>query len=126
MDRKKLICKSAVFIVLFLVAIFLKNIFNNEWFCASHAYELIILDLVIYFILGNFLSLGSRMMSLKNIHFHLHYFLVVLICMLLIVLCYILYNYLPAVIVNNLDTIDLFFASYAGANFPSIFFDENK
>ena len=121
MTKHRHTLESISFIIFFAIAFFSINAFNNEKLHILHLGEFIILKLVIYFILGVFLNLINKKINFKDIRFNFFNFIVALICILLVIFCFIFYAFMPSIIIKNLDIIELFLLAYAGANFSAAF-----
>ncbi|MGE4215333.1 MAG: hypothetical protein AB7E42_11240 [Anaerotignaceae bacterium] len=111
-----------VFSVLILIAIEIFNTQNNKFIPYQLVYAAIF-NVIVCILIGMYINSINRNISFKNFKFNISRFLIFIGCLIVIVLLWAFYGYLPKIITSYFTIVHYLISIYAGANLLSALFD---
>ncbi len=116
MEKNRQGARLLLFAAFFLVIVWLWGALGQKLSPHFEIVPWIVFQNVLYFIMGIILNSVGKRLDFHSVRVNGFRLAVVLVCALLVVLCYVLYGRLPKEIPERLDIIELLLVTYAGAN----------
>lgn len=123
MGRSRKILEPVSFFILAAIAAWLLEIVGQQCSTNYQIVPIIILEAILYFLLGVFLNCVNRNIDFHARRFSPFHLAVLLLCLLFVVCLFEFNSYLPGFISAHTSMTEFLLLSYAGANLPSAFFD---